>query len=49
MDTMLAGLEFATAYLDDILLRNENKQHKKHIKAAFQKINEYGFKLDSEK
>ena len=36
MDTMLAGLEFSTAYLDDILLRSENnKQHRKHIKAVF--------------
>ena len=36
MDTILAGLEFATAYLDDILLRSENnEQHSKHIKAVF--------------
>ena len=48
MDTMLAGLEFA--YLDDILLRSENnEQHTKHIKVVFQKIDEYGFKLSSEK
>lgn len=47
---MLAGLEFAIAYLDDILLKSENnEQHKKHIKAVFQKINEYGFKLSSNK
>ena len=50
MDTMLAGLEFATAYLDDIQLRNENnKQHKKYIKAVLQKIDKYDFKLASEK
>ena len=49
MDTMLAGVEFATSYLDDILLRSKNKeQFKKHIKAVFQ-IDKYGFKLDSEK
>ena len=30
LDTMLAGLEFVTAYLDDILLRSENNElHKK--------------------
>ena len=46
MNTMLAGLEFDTAYLDDTLLRSENNdQHKKYIKAEFQKIDEYGFKL----
>ena len=50
INTILAGLEFATAYLDDILLRSENnKQYRKHIKAVFQKMDEYGFKLGSEK
>ena len=50
MDTMLAGLEFDTAYLDDILLRSENnEQHRKYIKEVFQKIDEYGFKQSSEK
>ena len=39
MDTMLTGLEFATAYLDGILLWSENSElHKNHIKAVFQKI-----------
>ena len=42
---MLAGVEFAIAYLDNILIMNENnKLHKEHIKVAFQKIDEYGFK-----
>ena len=50
METMLAGLEFATANVDSILLRSENnEQHRKHIKAVFQKMDEYGFKLVSEK
>ena len=50
MDTILAGLEFATQYLDDILLRIENnEQHKKHIKGVFQEIDVYGFKLSSDK
>ena len=40
MDTMLA-------YLNDSLLRSDNnEQHKNHIKGVFQKIDEYGFKLD---
>ena len=50
MDTMLAGLEFSTAYLDEILLKSENnEQNRKHIKAVFQKMDEYDFKLGSEK
>ena len=50
MDTMLAGLEFVVAYLDDILIKSENyEKHKKYIKAVFQKIDEYGFILGSEK
>ena len=50
MDTMLAGLEFGRAYQHDILLRSENnEQHRKYTKAVFQKMDEYGFKLGSEK
>ena len=37
-------------YLDDIRLRSENdEQHRKHIKAVFQKMDKYGFKLGSVK
>ena len=32
-----------------LLRRENNKQHTKHIKVVFQKIEEYGFKLGSEK
>ena len=50
MDTMLAGMEYAITYLDDILIKSENEdQHKMHIRAAFQRIEEYGFKLGAEK
>ena len=50
IDTMLAGLEFTLVYIDDILLRSENnEQHRKHLKAVFQKVDECGFKLGSEK
>ena len=50
MDTMLAGLEFAIAYLDDILIKSANQdEHKNHIRAVFQRINEYGFKASPEK
>ena len=50
MDTMSAVLEFAVAYLDDILIKRENDESRKeHIKAVFQKIDVYGFNLGSEK
>ena len=50
MDTMFAGLAFATAYQDDILFRCENsEQRKNHIKAVFHKTDELCFKLDSGK
>ena len=32
MDTMLADLDFATAYLDDILIKSKNQEyHAKHV------------------
>ena len=50
MDTMLTDMEYAIAYLDDILIKSENEdQHKTHILAVFQRIEEYGFKLSAEK
>ena len=36
MDTMLAELDFATAYLDDILIKSKNREdHVKHIIEVF--------------
>ena len=50
MDTVLAGLDFATAYLDDILIKsNDRKTHFEHIIQVFDRIEEYGFKLGAEK
>ena len=50
MNTLIRGAEFATAYVDIILLRTENnEQDRKHIKTVFQKMCEYGFKPGSEK
>ena len=46
MDTMLSGLDFAVAYLDDILMTNKGIiKHKKHFHKVFIKIQDYGFKL----
>ena len=49
MDAMLAALEYAMAYLDDILIKSENMEHRKHVWEVFKRINEYGFKLEPEK
>ena len=40
MDTMLAGLEFASAYLNDIQLRSENnKKHKNLSRQSSRRLN----------
>ena len=46
MDTMLASLDFAIAYLSDVLIKSENRrQHCENIKNLFERIKEYSFKL----
>ena len=46
MDTMLAGLDFAIVYLDDILIISENNNHHcEYIKEVFRKLDDDGFKL----
>ena len=50
IDIMLAGMEYAITYLDDILIKSENKdQHKTHIRAEFQRIEECSVKLGAKK
>ena len=50
MDTMLADLDFATAYLDDILIKSKNREdHAKHVLEVFKKGKEFGLKLNLEK
>jgi len=50
MDTMLAELDFAIAYLDDILIKSKTiKEHKGHVKAVFKRLAEFGFKLSPDK
>ena len=45
MDTMLSGLDFIVAYLDDILMKSKSIiEHKEHIHKVFTKIQDYGFK-----
>ena len=50
MDMMLSGLEYAMAYLDDILIKSENfEEHKSHVRELFKRIEKYGFKVRLEK
>ena len=46
MDTMLSDLEYATAYLDDILVTSKTTaEHLNHIINVFEKLQEYRFKV----
>ena len=49
MDTMLIGLEFKIAYLDDILMNSQStEQYKAHVYEVFE-IQDEGFKLKEKK
>ena len=44
MDTMLGGLDFTIAYLDDILIKSQDKdEHKMPVNQVFKRIQDYGF------
>ena len=46
MNKMLAGLPFATAYLDDIIVVSHSQEdHRRHLHAVFDRINDYGFRV----
>ena len=50
MNTMLSGLGYAMAYLDDILIKSENfEEHKSHVREVFKRIEKYGLKVGLEK
>ena len=50
MDTMLGDLDFATAYLDDILITSKSViEHRKRIMCVFDKLQEYSFKVKEAK
>jgi hypothetical protein len=50
MDMMLNGLDFAVAYLDDVLISSASKdRHKAYVKQVFKRIQDYGFKVKDEK
>ena len=46
MDTMIVGLDFATAHLDDILVKsNSIEEHKSFQKKIFERKRNYGLKI----
>ena len=50
MDTMLSDTDYATAYLDDILVTSKTTaEHRNHIINIFEKLQEYGFKVKEAK
>ena len=50
MDTMFADLDFATAYLYNILMKSKNREDlAQHVTEVFKKIKEFGFKSSREK
>ena len=50
MGTLLARLDFATAYLDDILVKsNTIEEHKSFLKKIFERIRKYGLKIKENK
>ena len=50
MDIMLGNLDYATAYLDDILVTSKTTaEHRNHIINVFEKLQEYEFKVKEAK
>lgn len=50
MDSMLQGLDFAMAYLDDIIVSSKSTEtHHQHVQEVFSRINNYGFKVKETK
>ncbi len=50
MDEVLAGLDFAFCYLDDILIASSNEdEHLQHLQQVLQRLQQYGLVLNMEK
>ena len=50
MDTMLGGLDFACAYLDDIVLASKStEEHCRQIHEVFERILNFGFRIKETK
>ena len=50
IDMLLNDVDFAIAYLDDILMKSESQEeHTKYVKEVFEKIKQYGLKFSLDK
>ncbi|MFN9902387.1 MAG: reverse transcriptase family protein, partial [bacterium] len=50
MDEVLAGLDFAFCYLDDILIASSTEdEHLQHLQQVLQRLQQYGLVLNMEK
>lgn len=46
IDTLVNDVDFAIAYVDDILIKSEiREQHAEHVKEVFEIIKQYGLKM----
>ena len=47
IDQVLCGLQFTYAYIDDLLITSSSAdEHKHHLRAVFQCLNEYGIVIN---
>lgn len=50
IDTVLRGLDFCYAYLDDILVASKNEsEHRKHVRQLFSRLNQFGIVINPTK
>ena len=49
MNQVLQGLDFAIAYLDDIIFSNNELEHLQHLETVFKRLQEAGLKLKESK
>src|ERR1700755_2369439 len=50
MDSVLRGLPFCCAYLDDLLIASSSpEQHKSHLQAVFTRLQEFGIRVNPDK
>ena len=50
MDSVLRGLPFCWAYLDDLLIASSSpEQHKSHLRAVFTRLQEFGIRVNPDK